>query len=62
MAEDLKKGPADLERINTQVEPEVRYWTETFGCTRQALMDCVKKAGVMTKDVKKCLAGSRAGR
>ncbi|HEX4334663.1 MAG TPA: DUF3606 domain-containing protein [Polyangiaceae bacterium] len=50
-----KRGPADRERINIHEPWELRYWADHFGVTEQQIIDCVKKVGVMVKDVKKCL-------
>lgn len=56
MPDDLdKRGPADRERINIHEGYELRYWAKHFGVTEQQVIACVKKVGVMVKDVKVCL-------
>jgi hypothetical protein len=47
MADDLKnRGAQDRTRVNVNEEHEVRYWTEKWGVTPQALKDAVKRVGV----------------
>lgn len=56
MADDKNiRGPADASRINVHEDYEVRYWTNKFGCTRDQLVRCVERVGVMVVDVKRCL-------
>jgi predicted DNA-binding protein YlxM (UPF0122 family) len=50
-----KRGPPDGERINIHEEYELRDWAKHFGVTKQQIIDCVNRVGVMTKDVKGCL-------
>lgn len=50
-----KTGPADAHRVNIHQDHEVAYWTKTFGCTKEQLVNCVNRVGVMVVDVKKCL-------
>jgi hypothetical protein len=50
-----KRRPQDSSRINIHEEYEIIYWTSKWGVTAEQLRDCVKKAGVMVADVKKCL-------
>jgi uncharacterized protein DUF3606 len=50
-----KRGPADRDRINIHEPYEVRYWTQKWGVTEKQLKDCVRRVGVMVKDVQKCL-------
>ena len=47
MADDLKnRGAQDRARVNVNEEHEIRYWTEKWGVTPQALKDAVKRVGV----------------
>ncbi len=56
MPDDLtKKGPADRNRVNVNEPWEVRYWCEKWSVTEQQLRDCVKRAGPMVADVRRCL-------
>jgi hypothetical protein len=50
-----KRGPADATRVNIHEDYEVKYWCAKWGCTPSELKACVAKAGVMAKDVAKCL-------
>ena len=50
-----KRGPADRERINIHEPYEVEYWCKHFGCTAEQLKACVRRVGVMVKDVQRCL-------
>ncbi|HEX4341317.1 MAG TPA: DUF3606 domain-containing protein [Polyangiaceae bacterium] len=50
-----ERRPADRERINIHEPHELRYWAAHFGGTPQQSIDCVKKVGVMVRDVKRCL-------
>ena len=54
MPDDPKlRGPADRARINVNEEHELRYWTEEFGVTPDALKRAVEKVGVMAEDVRR---------
>lgn len=56
MGDDLtKKGPADRTRVNIHEDWEVSYWCKEFACTKEQLVACVKSAGVMVSDVRRCL-------
>jgi hypothetical protein len=56
MADDLKnRGPADRDRINVHEDYELRYWSEKFGVSHDALKAAVQKVGVMAKDVEQAL-------
>jgi hypothetical protein len=49
MADDFKNRSAqDRSRINVNEECEVRYWTETFGCSKDELAVAVAKVGKST--------------
>jgi len=39
------RGPQDSSRIALGEDYEVRYWTDKFGVTRDALADAVKAVG-----------------
>ena len=56
MADDLKnRGPADRSRVNINEDHELRYWTEKFGVSENALKAAVDRAGPMAADVAKAL-------
>jgi NAD(P)H-nitrite reductase large subunit len=56
MADDTtNRGQQDRIRVNIHEEHELRYWTQRFGCTREALEAAVKKVGVMAADVEQAL-------
>ncbi len=38
-------GSPDRDRINTSEDYEVRYWSEKFGVSREALIEAVKSSG-----------------
>jgi hypothetical protein len=49
-----KKGPQDRTRINIHEAYELEYWSkEHFKVSKEKLIEAVKKAGVMVKDVEK---------
>lgn len=47
----VKRRPADRNRIDTNEEGEVQYWTDKFGVTRDKLIDTVGKVGNSSKAV-----------
>jgi hypothetical protein len=56
MADDRTlTGQADRLRINMNEVYEVRYWTQRWNVSREELVDAVRSAGVMVKDVVKRL-------
>jgi Protein of unknown function (DUF3606) len=56
MADDhTLTGQADRLRINMNEDYEVRYWTQKWNVSREELVDAVRSAGVMVKDVAKRL-------
>lgn len=56
MADDLtKKRPQDASKININEPYEMNYWAEALGRSKEQIISCVKKVGVMVNDVKKCL-------
>ncbi len=60
MSDDKKnRGPADRARINMSEAYEVRYWTEKFGCSAEALGAAVKSAGSSADAVEKYLKTSK---
>ncbi len=52
-----KTRPQDSSRVNVHEPYEVEYWCKHFGCTKQQLVDAVKKVGVMVRDVERELKG-----
>lgn len=47
-----KKGPRDPFRINLNEERDVRYWTLTFGISRDRLELVVKQVGISVDKVR----------
>jgi hypothetical protein len=45
MAHDFKNRPPDHSRINLNKNREVRYWTETLGCSKDELAVAVARVG-----------------
>lgn len=53
MSDDKSKtGPQDRSKINLSEDYEVKYWTEKFGITKEALTAAVKAAGSSADAVK----------
>jgi hypothetical protein len=55
------RGAQDRSRINMHQEHEVRYWTEKFNVSREALQKAVDAAGPMVDAVEKQLRGGSRG-
>lgn len=51
MTDDKTKRYADGKRISLCEEYEVRYWTDKFGCSEDALKSAVEHVGDMADDV-----------
>ncbi|MDQ7958904.1 MAG: DUF3606 domain-containing protein [Rhodocyclaceae bacterium] len=52
MADDLSNaGAQDRSRINVNEPHEVRYWTQRFGVSEQALRMAVEQVGVSVEAV-----------
>ena len=61
MSDDTnKRGGQDAKRINMSQPHEVRYWTETLGCSEAALSAAVKSAGDRAEDVRQYLAKQKS--
>lgn len=54
-----KRGPADRLRINVHEEHELRYWSEKYSVSADALKKAVAAVGVMAADVEKYLNNGR---
>ena len=39
------RTPRDPDHVNLDDDHEVRYWSQTFGCTKEQLEEAVKKVG-----------------
>lgn len=52
------RGPADRLRVNVNEPHEVRYWTEKWGVSAEALKSAVQKVGPMATDVARQLGKS----
>lgn len=50
-----KTRPQDALRINRNEAYEVNWWCDKFGCTKEQLLACIDRVGVMAADVQKCL-------
>jgi hypothetical protein len=46
-----RTGPKPHSRVNLSEKAEVRYWTERFGVSEQALREAVREAGFIPADV-----------
>lgn len=57
--EQLKRVPQDEQRVDTQDEPELLYWTERFGVSRAQLVAAVDAAGPMANAVEHELLKAR---
>jgi hypothetical protein len=56
MPDDLKtRGPQDRSRVSLSEEWEVRYWTQTFGVSRERLQSIVDEVGHSTEAVRRKL-------
>jgi hypothetical protein len=54
MADDRSNpGRPDRDRINTEEDYEVQYWSEKFGISQEELAAAVKKVGPMASDVQR---------
>ena len=64
MSDDLRdRGPQDRSRVNVSEEWELRYWSEKFGVSPDAVKSAVAKVGPMVKNVEEHLAEpSRGGK
>jgi hypothetical protein len=60
MADDKNiRGPVDASRINIHEDYEAHYyWTHQCGFTTDQLAACVRSAGVVVVEVKRCLGAS----
>lgn len=57
MSDDTtNRGPQDRSRISMEQEHEVRYWTEKFGVSREALQAAVDAVGNGAEAVAKRLS------
>jgi hypothetical protein len=56
MPDDLKtRGPQDRNRVSLSEEWEVRYWTQTFGVSRERLQSIVDEVGHSAEAVRRKL-------
>jgi Protein of unknown function (DUF3606) len=53
MAHDFKNPAPDHSRINLNKKREVRYWTETLGCSKNELTAAVARVGNSTDAVRR---------
>jgi hypothetical protein len=62
MSDDTKqRGGQDRNRISMSQAHEVRYWTETLGCSEAELAAAVKQAGDRADAVRQYLTRQKAG-
>ena len=60
MSDDLnKRGAQDRSRINVNEDHEVRYWTEKFGVSADALRNAVTTVGPSADAVEQHLRNAR---
>lgn len=59
MDDKSKTGQQDRMRVNVDEAYELRYWTERFGVSAEALKAAVAKVGPMVSDVERELKSSR---
>lgn len=53
MSDDLNnRGPQDGKLISLNEDWEVKYWSETLGCSAIQLVEAVKKVGHSAKKVR----------
>jgi hypothetical protein len=58
MADDPQQTrPQDSRRVNVNQEHELRYWSERFGTSPEALKRVVARVGVMAGDVERAVKG-----
>lgn len=60
MSDDLKHKGQDGKLISLNEDWEVKYWTETLGCSVLQLKDAVEAVGHSAEKVKAYLKGHRA--
>ncbi|HET9715782.1 MAG TPA: DUF3606 domain-containing protein [Pseudolabrys sp.] len=58
MADD--RASADLRRINTKNQYEVRYWSERLGVSDDDILSAVRRVGPVAEDVERELAKLQA--
>ncbi len=56
MAENVEKGPSDLNEINPKVASDVAYWSKEFGVSGEALHEAVRVHGTHVAKVRAALA------
>ena len=54
--------PQDAQRVNVQQPHELRYWTEKFGVSAEALREAVQQVGPMVEDVADYLSAEQRSR
>jgi hypothetical protein len=54
------RGEPDRSRISLEQEHEVRYWTETLGCTEEQLREAVAAVGNSADEVRQRVVGGAA--
>ena len=54
--------PQDAQRVNVQQPHELRYWTEKFGVSADALREAVQQVGPMVEDVADYLSAEQRSR
>jgi hypothetical protein len=54
--------PQDSQRVNVNQEHELRYWTERFGVSAEALREAVGQVGPMVEDVADYLGAEKRTR
>ena len=63
MADDPSlTGPQDAQRVNIGQPHELRYWSEKFGVSAEALREAVTQVGPMVEDVADYLGAEQRSR
>jgi Protein of unknown function (DUF3606) len=59
MSDNLQdRGPRDRSRVNVNESWELRYWSEKFGVTDEALKRLVREVGDRVEDIERRLGRS----
>lgn len=54
--------PQDAQRVNVYQEHEIRYWSEKFGVSVEALREAVEQVGPMVENVADYLGAEKRSR
>jgi hypothetical protein len=51
----LEPGPQDDDRVNVNVESELKYWSDAFAVSRERLAQTIEQVGPRVADLKRVL-------